>query len=229
MLKVKSKELSDGKPDMLAVSPSKFNGNSLHTGLISNYTPFISNGFLSLKNSVEFIHSEILRDTGASEALVLESVLPFSSTSSSGRSLLVGRIDVTTSEVPLHRVMLYSGSVEGELELGIRPALPVDDVHVIIGNNCAGGRVVQSHPVSVLSSPPQLRDEPDDCSAQFPDVFAACAVTSGGGSVFTRKNWCQSCELEGFILTFLDRAKKIKPDPARAHARSVRARPGPTH
>ena len=100
----------------------------------------ISNGFVSLKDSNELIQVKILRDTGASEFLILESVLPFSSTSSSGRSLLVRGIDLTTFEVPLHRVMLYSESVEEELELGIRPAIPVDDVHVILGNNYTGGR-----------------------------------------------------------------------------------------
>ena len=31
--------------------------------------------------------------------------------------------------------------------------------------------------MSLMSSSPQLRDETDDCSEQFPDVFAACAVT----------------------------------------------------
>jgi hypothetical protein len=72
--------------------------------------------------------------------------------------------------------MLFSELVEGELELGIRPALPVDDVHVILGNNYAGGAVWRSNPVSVVSSSPQLRVETAD-SEQFPDVFAACAVT----------------------------------------------------
>ena len=44
------------------------------------------------------------------------------------------------------------------------------------GNNYAGGRVWQEKPVPLVLSSPQ-RDETDDCSKQFPDVFAACAVT----------------------------------------------------
>ena len=136
----------------------------------------ISNGFVSLKDSDELIWVKILCDTGASESFILESVLPFSSTSSSGRSMLVWGIDLTTFEVPLHRVMFYSELVEGELEFGICPALPVDDVHVILGNNYAVGRVWHSNPVSVVSSP-QLRSEADGCSEQFPDEFAASAVT----------------------------------------------------
>ena len=69
---------------------------------------------------------KILHDTGASGSFILDSVLPFSSSSSSGRSLLVWGTDLTTFEVPLHIIMLYSELVEGEVELGVRPALPVD-------------------------------------------------------------------------------------------------------
>ena len=56
VLKAKSnKRFSGVKPDMLAVSPSKLNVNSLHTGLNSNYSPFISDGFVSLKDSDELM------------------------------------------------------------------------------------------------------------------------------------------------------------------------------
>ena len=96
---------------------------------------------VSLKGSDELIHVKILCDTGASESFILESVLLFSSTSSAGRSLLVCGIDLNTFEVPLHRIMLHPELVEGEVEMGIRPALPVDSVQVILGNNYAGGRV----------------------------------------------------------------------------------------
>ena len=73
--------------------------------------------------------------------------------------------------------MLCSELVEGELELGVRPALPVDGVHVILGNNYAGGCVWQTNPVSVVPPSPQVRVDSGGCSKQFPDVFPACAVT----------------------------------------------------
>ena len=114
---------------------------------------------------------KILRDTGASESFILESILPFSSSSRSGRSLLVRGIDLSTFEVPLHRVVLYSELVEGEVELGVRPALPVDGVSLILGNNLAGGRVWQSSPIPVVTDSPQLRNEPDDCLKELPQVF----------------------------------------------------------
>ena len=75
VLKVKSKErFFEVKPNILAVSPSDLNVDSLHTGVNSNYTLFISSGFVSLKDSDDLIPVKILRDTGASESFILESV-----------------------------------------------------------------------------------------------------------------------------------------------------------
>ena len=111
-----------------------------------NYYPFISDGFVSLIGSAEKIPVKILRDTGASESFILESLLPFSSKSSTGKSRLVRGIDLRTFEVPLHRVFLFSELVQGEVELGVRSALPVCGVSVILGNNLAGGRVWQNIP-----------------------------------------------------------------------------------
>ena len=123
----------------------------------------------------ELIPVKILRDTGASESFIVESVLPFSSTSSSCRSLLVRGIDLNTFVVPLHRIMLYSELVEGEVEMGIHTPLPVDCVHVILGKSYADGRVWQRNPVPVVATSPQLESE--SCSEEFPDVLAACTVT----------------------------------------------------
>ena len=114
------------KPDMLATSPVNLDVNSHPVGLISDYSPFISDGFVSLLGSEKKIPVKILCDTGVSESFILDSVLLFSSSSSSGRSLVVRGIDLTTFEVPLHKIMLYSELVEGEVELGGRSALPVD-------------------------------------------------------------------------------------------------------
>ena len=89
-----------------------------------NYYPFISDGFVSLIGSAEKIPVKILHDTGASESFILES-LPFSLKSSTGKSRLVRGIVLRTFEFPLHWVFLFSELVQGEVELGVRSALPV--------------------------------------------------------------------------------------------------------
>lgn len=48
---------------------------------------------------------------------------------------MVRGIDLNTFEDHLHKVVLSSALVEGEVKLGVCPALPVEGVSVILGNN----------------------------------------------------------------------------------------------
>lgn len=163
------------KPTTFGVAPTVSHCTAVPSEFNPTYTPFISDGFVSLVGSAEKVPVKILRDTGASESFILGSLLPFSSSTNSGRSLLVRGIDLNTFEVPLHKVVLYSGLVEGEVELGVRPALPVEEVSVILGNNLAQNRVWQTLPSSVVTA--SLVKESDAVTEQCPNVFAACAVT----------------------------------------------------
>lgn len=145
------------------------------------FEPFISNGFVSLPGSVEKVAVKILRDTGSSESFILELVLPFSTESHTGSSLLICGIGLNTLSVPLHKVDLTCELVHGVVDLGIRPILPVDGVSLILGNNLAGGRVwVNESPSLVVTDAPSCTDGLDDSARQFPKVFVACAVTRSG-------------------------------------------------
>ena len=44
--------------------------------------------------------------------------------------------------VPLHNVYLSSNLVSGPVALGIRSSLPFDGVHLLLGNDLAGNKVV---------------------------------------------------------------------------------------
>ncbi|CAM4713069.1 unnamed protein product [Leuciscus chuanchicus] len=133
------------------------------------------------KGGVEKVAVKILRDTGSSESFILESVLPFSTESHTGSSLLIRGIGLNTLSVPLHKVDLTCELVHGVVDLGIRPILPVDGVSLILGNNLAGGRVwVNQSPSLVVTDSPSCTDGPDDSAQQYPKVFVACAVTRSG-------------------------------------------------
>ncbi|XP_013856451.1 uncharacterized protein LOC106512364 [Austrofundulus limnaeus] len=141
------------------------------------YAPFISHGFVSMSDSLKKVDVKILRDTGASESFILESVLPFSSSSGTGRSVLIRGIGLETFSVPLHKIYLESELVQGEVIMAVRPSLPVEGISVILGNNLAGGRVWRD-----VAPPPVVRVSPsvsvlDVCAQDFPDVFPSCAVT----------------------------------------------------
>ena len=83
--------------------------------------------------------------------------------------------------VPLHRIELDSGFVNGEVTIAVRPSLPVDGIDLILGNNLGHGSVFpfQSPSTPVVRRPTgvELSVESDKCLKEFPEVFTACAVT----------------------------------------------------
>ena len=40
--------------------------------------------------------------------------------------------------MPLHRIQLQSGFVDGEVIIAVHPTLPIDNIDMIIGNNLGG-------------------------------------------------------------------------------------------
>ena len=94
------------------------------------YEPFLSDGFVSLNsNYAQSTPIKILRDTGASQSLILADTLPFSEKTSSGTSVLIQGVECGFVNVPLHNIYLSSDLVTGLVAVGIRPSLPFKGVH----------------------------------------------------------------------------------------------------
>ncbi|KAL2102368.1 hypothetical protein ACEWY4_001536 [Coilia grayii] len=168
-----SARLSGGEsPGISAEEPTL----GLERGHSETYEPFITNGFVSLVGSLQKVPVKVLRDTGASESFVRQTILPFSIQSETGSCVLIRGIGMQTFSVPLHTFNLESDLISGEVVMAVRPQLPVEGVDVILGNNLAGGRVWAN-----LSPPPVVNTVPlpvvSECAEQYPDVFCACAVT----------------------------------------------------
>ena len=104
----------------------------------------------------------ILRDTGATQSLILEDALPFSSHSDTGMTVLLQGAELGTYHVPLHKVHLKCGLVTGAVVVGVRPSLPVQGVSLILGNNLAGGQV------AFISNVPQDSVSPTVAAEQVP-------------------------------------------------------------
>ena len=85
------------------------------------YEPFLSDGFVSLNSDyAQSTPIKILRDTGASQSLILADTLPFSEKTSSGTSVECGFVNIS-----LHNIYLSSDLVTGLVAVGIRPSLPL--------------------------------------------------------------------------------------------------------
>ena len=139
------------------------------------YEPFLSDGFVSLNSdSAQSTPIKILRDTGASQSLILADTLPFSEKTSSGTSVLIQGVECGFVNVPLHNIYLSSDLVTGLVAVGIRPSLPFKGIHLLLGNDLAGDKVVVD---PLLTSTPCVDQPPDPIEQEIPDLYPSCAVT----------------------------------------------------
>ena len=139
------------------------------------YEPFLSDGFVSLNS--DFAQSTpitILRDTGASQSLILADTLPFSEKTSSGTSVLIQGVECGFVNVPLHNIYLSSDLVKGPVAVGIRQTLPFKGVHLLLGNDLAGDKVVVN---LLVTDTPCMDQSPDPIEHELPDLYPSCAVT----------------------------------------------------
>ena len=97
------------------------------------YASFLSHGSISLVGQSAKIPIKILRDTGATQTLILDSAFPFSSKSFTGNSVLLKGIELGTMQVPLHNLELSSEIVSSSVFVGLRHSLPVPGVSLILG------------------------------------------------------------------------------------------------
>ena len=178
-----SLSLPDVSGDMPTKCPDAKTQSSLITEVsappqpvMNVFEPFIHEGSVSSSSDVSDTTSiKILRDTGASQSLLLSDTLSFSEESSVGASVLIRGINCSEySPVPLHTVYLKSNLMTGPVEAGIQPSLPFQGVHLLLGNNLVGDKVVVD---AVVTERPCLEQSPDPVEKEIPCLYPACAVT----------------------------------------------------
>lgn len=145
----------------------------VESGGCSGFEPFITDAHVSLVGSSECVKIKVLRDTGAKHSFIVESALPFSSNSAVGDFILMRGMELGCVPVPRHNVTLKSGFVSGVFPVAVRPALPLEGVDMVLGNDICGGAVWASGPPSPLVLAKPL--SPDLVSVG--KIFPICAVT----------------------------------------------------
>lgn len=84
-----------------------------------------------------------MRDTGATQSLLLQGILPFSQVSSlDSESVLIRGVEGGLIRTPLHSINLNSDLVSRQVTVGVLPTLPVSGIHMLLGNDLAGGFVI---------------------------------------------------------------------------------------
>ena len=142
---------------------------------MENYKPFISEGVVSLvgdENSSQKV--KILRDTGATQSLMLDSVLPLTENSFTGANVLISGVEIGVLEVPLHEVNIKTSLINGNIVIGMRPSLPVEGISLILGNDLAGEKVMVDPRVV---EKPRDDEKMERLTEKFPGIFPASVVT----------------------------------------------------
>ena len=139
------------------------------------FKPFISVGFVSLTGDPKDQQPvKMLRDTGGSQSIIREGILPLSTRSSCRSRAVVQGVGMGFIPAPLHNIHVQSSMVSGVFKVAVHPALPIKGVDFILSNDLAGGKVMLV---------PEVLDSPDFKSrsenpAQFlPEIVPACVVT----------------------------------------------------
>ena len=144
---------------------------------MENYKPFISEGVVSLVGDESSSHKvKILRDTGATQSLMLDSVLPLTENSFTGANVLISVVEMGVLElgVPLHEVNIKSSLINGNIVIGMRPSLPVEGISLILGNDLAGEKVMVDPRVV---EKPRDDEKTERLAEKFPGIFPASVVT----------------------------------------------------
>lgn len=171
------------------------------------FKPLVSDGYVSLSDQSVQTPVKVLRDTGSGQSLLLDSVLPFSQESLDTRVTIKG-VELGNLQVPVHKVNLVSEFVTGPVAFGIRPALPVPGVSLILGNDLAGDKVF---PQLCMSAKPVVQPTTEVLEEKYPGIFLCCAVTRA----MSKKIESTQEENDPFHLCDSFLVKTVYPNPER--------------
>ena len=169
---------------------------------MENYKPFISEGVVSLVGDESSSQKvKILRDTGATQSLMLDSVLPLTENSFTGANVLISGVEMGVLEVPLHEVNIKSSLINGNIVIGMRPSLPVEGISLILGNDLAGEKVMVDPRVV---EKPRDDEKTERLAEKFPGIFPASVVTMKAKKEAIKEQGKEEIGLSGTFLENID-------------------------
>ena len=83
------------------------------------------------------------------------------------------------------------------MAVGIRPSLPFKGVHLLLGNDFAGDKVVVD---PLLTSTPCADQPPDPIEQKIPDLYPSCAVTRAMAKKANQNNGMQDSVLVDTLI-----------------------------
>ena len=116
----------------------------------------------------------ILGDTGTFQSFILADTMPFSEKTSSVTNVLIQGVECGFVSLPYLNINLFSDLVKGPVPVGIRQTLPFKCVHLLLGNDLAGDKVVVN---PLVTDTPCMDQSPNLIEQELPDLYTSCVVT----------------------------------------------------
>ena len=203
-------------PDVREGMPTKSPDVKTQSSLISEvsvtpqpvmnvFEPLIHEGSVSLCSDLsDAVSVKILRDTGATQTLLLANTLPFSKKSSNGASVLIKGVNCSEyAPVPLHRVYLSSDLVSGPFIVELSSSLPFKGVQLLLGNDLAGDKVVVNPNVTDVPCVEQL---PDPVEKETRNRYPACAETCAKSEKNSSNENAEVDQADTFMIQVFEKA-----------------------
>ena len=142
----------------------------------NDYAPFLSVGSVIYEGNAnkQTYNVDILRDTGCSQSLMLQNILPDVTITDSTEQVLIKGIEGNYISLPLVQVYLKSDLISGYVKVGLTPSLPMPGITFLLGNDIAGGKVT---PQPKMSLTPIIDQDTEKLNDEIPGLFPACIVT----------------------------------------------------
>ena len=157
------------------ISSHKESNKRTESRIREEYKPFISNGYVHpVDDATKRVEIKILRDTGATQSLMVKNDMPRESETATGERVVIQGVGRNVVSVPLHQISLDSEIVCGTVIVGVVDSLPMQGISMLLGNDLAGERVVP-HPrmVEKLS----VSEETEKIEQEHPETLLPCVVT----------------------------------------------------
>ena len=107
---------------------------------------------------------------------------------------------------------MSSDLVTGPLVIGIKPSLPFKGVHLLLGNNLAGDKVVVN---PLVTDTPNIGQTEDPIEQEIPDLYPSCAGTRAMAKKAILKNSNSDIDLtDTFIGQYFNNEIKKSLDPS---------------
>ncbi|KAG1708521.1 hypothetical protein GQR58_002972 [Nymphon striatum] len=125
--------------------------------VLRSHEHFVPTGTISLFKDSHSKPIKILRATGASQSLLLADILSLSvDPLFTDESVLIQNVECGIISVPIYCVNLKSDLVNGTVKVSVLSSLPVNGIHLLLGNDLAGDKVVVN---PIVTKVPDLKSE----------------------------------------------------------------------